>query len=125
MRYRALTKTGDYSFGEPSTRDHPRCTGKADFLVNSPDCVAQAILTRLKLLQGEWFVDILAGTPYHTKILGERTQSSRDIAVRQRILQTQGVRAILSYSSHVDDRDFIVAANVDTIYGAIQIQQAL
>ena len=42
MRYRPLDANGDYTVGIP-------------FLVNSPACVGQAVLTRLKLFLGEWF----------------------------------------------------------------------
>lgn len=40
MRYRVLSPTGDYTFGQ----------GPGEFLVNSPAAVAQAIGTRLRLM---------------------------------------------------------------------------
>ena len=114
MRYRQLTVTGDYSVSP-----------NANWLVNSPACVAQAILTRLNLLAGQWFLDITEGLDT-TKILGVRTQSTRDIEVKQRILGTPGVQEILQYSSVVDSqRGFTVNAVVDTIYGQTTISEAL
>jgi hypothetical protein len=54
MRYRKLDANGDYTFGG----------GSNDFLVNTPETVAQAVMTRLNLLQGEWFLDTTAGMPW-------------------------------------------------------------
>lgn len=89
MRYRALTQTGDYSFGR----------GPQEYLANSPQCVAQAVLTALLLHQGEWFLDVTAGMQWETQVLGLRTGSLRDTAIRNCILGVQGVNKILSYQS--------------------------
>jgi hypothetical protein len=117
MRYRTLTESNDYSFGEAGQ----------NFLVDSPAAVAQAIQTRLKLIQGEWFLDQTAGTPYNTQILGAGTQSTRDLAVQTVILETQGVTDIAEYASYLDPstRQFTVSAVVNTQYGQVTITQAL
>jgi len=60
MKYRRLDVNGDMSFG----------AGVSNFLINSPEAVAQAVMTRLKLFQGEWFIDTEIGVPYNTKVLG-------------------------------------------------------
>lgn len=108
MRVRALTSTGDYQVGT-----------KAVFLVNTPQAVAQAIDTRLRLNKGDWFLDTTEGLDL-SKILGVRTQSTRDLEVQSRILGTQGVTAITDYQSSVDGRAFTVVATVQTLYGATQ-----
>lgn len=113
MRYRALSPDGDYTFGQ----------GNSNFLINSPDAVAQAVMTRLLLMQGEWFLDITEGTPYGTKILGTGTSPFYDQAIRERILGSQGVIGIASYSSNVQNRKLSVEATINTIYGATTIQQ--
>lgn len=115
MRYRQLTAADDYSFGQ----------GAANFLVDSPDAVGQAVLTRLKLLQGEWFLDSTEGTPWSTQILGERTRATFDAAIRERILDTEGVSGIADYSSSVADRRLSVSATIDTIYGQTTVAQVL
>jgi hypothetical protein len=117
MRYRALDADGDFSFG----------LGSANFLVDSPEAVAQLVLTRLRLMTGEWFLDTTEGTPYATEILGSGTSSTRDLAVQERILETQGVTGIADYASVVDPstRAFTVAATIDTIYGQTTITAAL
>lgn len=113
MRYRALDANGDMQFGN----------GASNFLVNSPAAVGQAVLTRLKLLTGEWFLDVTEGTPYATQILGKNTSATYDTAIRSRILGTQGVSGIASYSSSLNPttRALSITATIDTIYGQATI----
>lgn len=106
MRYRALDANGDYVVGV-----------KAQFLINTPQAVAQAINTRLKLTKGEWFLDNREGLDL-SKILGVRTQATRDLEVQQRILGTPGVTSISDYQSSETNRNFTVTATVQTQYGA-------
>lgn len=102
---------GDYAVGPASA-----------FLVNSPATVAQAIQTRLRLFAGEWFLDLNEGLN-KSKILGVRTQGTRDQEVQQRILNTPGVKQITAYLSSVNPaaRSFTVAATVMTIYGQVAV----
>ena|SRR5712664_2586072 len=108
MRYRKLTSAGDYSFGQNAL----------DFYVNSPQTVAQAVLTRLLLHQGEWFLDLTFGMPWESQVLGYNTKSLYDAAIQNEILGVQGVRSILSYSSDLNTvtRKLTVNATIDTIY---------
>lgn len=116
MRYRVLSATDDYVFG----------SGPSEFLVNSPEAVAQAVKTRLMLARGEWFLDTEEGTPYSTEILGEGTLELYDQAIRERILGTQGVTAIDQYASYLDpQRNLRVACTISTIYGATTVNQTL
>jgi hypothetical protein len=114
MRYRTLDANGDYTFG----------VNGSNFLVNSAEAVAQAIGTRLKLIQGEWFLDQTAGTPY-SQILGAGTESTRDLAVQTTILETEGVTEIVDYASYLNPstRQFTVAATVNTQFGQTTITQ--
>lgn len=114
MRYRKLSATGDYTFGQ----------GQGNFFINNADAVAQSCKTRLLLMAGEWFLDTTSGTPYNTQILGAHTRSTRDLAIKSRILETEGVLELLEYSSEVVDRDFRVDARVQTIYGPTPIEVA-
>lgn len=113
MRYRALDANGDYQFGPG-----------AQWLINSPETVAQAILTRLRLIRGTWFLDDRVGFDLDL-VLGYGTQVTRDQEVQRVISETQGVLSITSYSSSVDDRNFTVQATVETIYGTATITGAL
>lgn len=111
MRYRQLSPTGDYQFGSGVL-----------FLANSPQAVEQALLTRLRLLKGEWFLDTSIGLDT-SLILGVRTQGTRDIEIKRVILETQGVQQLLSYVSSVNGRSLIVTATVGTIYGQATITE--
>lgn len=103
MKYRALDPNGDYQVGLP-------------FLDNSPGCVAQAISTRLKLWQGEWFLDITAGTPWNQSILGRSVNP--DAYIKQAILGTLGVQSIATYQSNYTVLRLLnVSGTVNSIYG--------
>lgn len=107
-RYRALSSTGDYTFGQ----------GERNFLVDSPAMVGQKVRTRLLLWTGEWFLDVTAGTPWLQQVVGKNKNPTYDLAIQQRILQTQGVKSIVSYSSNVSaDRRLSVSVTIETIYG--------
>lgn|SRR5574343_392757 len=117
MQYRKLDSAGDYTLGSG-----------ADFHVNTPETVAQAVVTRLRLWTGEWFVDTTDGTPWDTEILGKRLQRKNpDSAIKRRILETPGVTEITEYSSTFDGetRKFSVTATINTDYGLASISEIL
>lgn len=107
MRYRTLDADLDMTFGQ----------GRANFLVDTPATVAQAVLTRLMLLRGEWFLDVTAGMPWSTDVLGANTGQRYDQAIREQILDTEGVISIVLYSSTKVARSLQVAVTVATRYG--------
>lgn len=117
MRYRRFDSNGDYSFGH----------GAADFLRDSPECVAQAVMTRLRLLSGEWFLDLTEGTPYVQGVFGKHTRETYDLVLQERILGTQGVTEILEYESIYDGdtRKLTVNVKVDTAYGPVTIYEVM
>lgn len=117
MRYRRLDSQGDMVFGH----------GDADYLKNSPECVAQAVVTRLRLLRGEFFLDLTEGTPYAPAVLGKHTKASYDFALRRRVLETEGVTAIEEYESVFDGetRRLTVNIRIDTSYGPATVQEVL
>lgn len=117
MRYRKLDANGDYTFGQ---RD-------GNFYVDVPEAVAQAVKTRLGLIQGEWFLDTTVGTPYNSQILGAGTVSAYDRAIQEVILGTTGVLGIVDYASNVNPttRAASVTCTIDTIYGQSTITQSV
>jgi len=117
VKYRRLDKQGDMVLGR----------GDADFLRNSPECVAQACATRLRLLAGEWFLDVTEGTPYMPAVLGKHTRESYDLAIRRRVLETEGVTEIEEYESIVDGetRRLTVNIRINTVYGTAAMQEVL
>lgn len=115
MRQRALSPAGDFTFGLG-----------LPLLQDTPACVAQAIMTRLRLRTGEWFMDSLDGTPYDGSILGHSTGGTRDLALQARILDTPGVLSIEQYASYVTaGRDMTVSAIVGTQYGPAAVSTTL
>lgn len=114
MRYRKLSDDGDYTFGG----------GQLNFWRDVPEAVGQAVQTRLLLWLGEWFLNIDEGTPYMIGILGKHSKEVADITIQDRILGTQGMVDISQYDSTVspENRDMIVAASIDTVYGPTDVQ---
>ncbi|CAI2418085.1 hypothetical protein [Serratia liquefaciens] len=109
MRYRKEDDSGDYTFGQ----------GDNTFLTNAPEAVAQAVKTRFELWAGEWFLDVTEGTPYREAILGKHKSAAYNMAVRERILGTQGVSEILTFTTEYnpDTRRVIFTATINTLYG--------
>lgn len=108
MRLRAMSPTGDMTFGN----------GVGNFLINTPAMVGQLVMTRLELWTFQWFLDFSQGTPYATSILGKNTKSIYDGAITQRILSTPGVASIQSYSSNLSSRRKLTwEATINTIFG--------
>lgn len=108
MRYRRLDDAGDYCLGTGS-----------DWLANSPEVVAQAVMTRLRLQSGDWFTDTEDGTPWRTEVLGKYTLSTYDAVIKSRILDTPGVIGIEGYTSEFtgQTRRLSVRATINTRYG--------
>lgn len=118
MRYRKLTATGDYSFGN----------GQLDFWINSPEGVAQAIKTGLLLWLGEWYLDNSLGMPWIQGVLGKHSQAMADSIVQNYIQNNiQGVQDIIEFESVTDPytREYsVIKCVVNTIYGPTQVQIA-
>lgn len=117
MRVRTMDVNGDMTFGASG----------GNFLVNSPEAVKQCVLTALQLTQGDWFLDITAGVPWDTEVLGFNTQSLYDTAIRNAITGVIGVTAITSYNSELNrvTRKLIVTATIETAFGPLTIQTSL
>jgi hypothetical protein len=117
MRYRKLDQDNDMQFGNQ----------QADFYRDVPEAPAQAVGTRLRLVSGEWYLNINEGTPYQGGVLGKYTKDSADPVIRSRILGTQGVDSILDYESGFDPdtRAFAARGEINTIYGPAPINEVL
>ena len=126
MIYRMLDTDGDYVLGR----------GTSEFLSGS-EAVAQAIVTNIKLLLGEWWENVNLGTPLFQSILGqsgsEQHLNSVDNIIKARILSTEldGSRIIYSLDSYERDyssstREYKFTAKVTTIYSeSVTIEQEL
>jgi hypothetical protein len=116
MKYRKRDANGDFVLG----------TG-ADYWIDQPEAVAEAIRTRLGLFTGEWFLDTTEGMPWRSDVLGRGTQNSYDTVIRARILGTTGVTEITGYTSSLDrdTRRLTVSVTVDTDYGTTTVDTTL
>jgi len=114
MRYRREDTDGDYTFGQ----------GDNTFLINSPEAVAQAVKTRFNLWRGQWVLDITAGTPYIQSVLGKQSPEVYNLAIRQHILQTQGVSSIISFDTSINSttRRVTFTATINTIFGETPVK---
>ena len=113
MRYRRLDNDGDYAFG----------AGGADMLIDLEAC-AQSIRTRMWLLFGEWWEDLIDGLPLFQKILAQRDINIASEAIRNRILSTPHVRDIIYFSADWDNeqRHLLISCVVDTDYGQVTVE---
>lgn len=113
MRYRQLTSTGDYIFGQ----------GNLDY-VKDREAVSQAIQTRLKLLLGEWWEDLEDGLPLFQTILLQRNNDDGirtvDLLIQERVLTTPHVTGITSFRSEVKNGQYQAWVTVDTTFGQLK-----
>ncbi|QIP56821.1 hypothetical protein [Hafnia alvei] len=113
MRYRREDLNGDYTFGQ----------GDGTYLVNSPECVAQAVKTRLQLWRGEWFLDQTEGTPYVQSVLGKQSPEVYELSIRDRISSTQGVQDIAAFNVYTDGdtRRVKFSVTLNTVFGRVAV----
>jgi len=117
MKYRELDKDGDMKFGNQ----------QGDFLIDSPEAVAQSVLTRLRLWVGEWFLDTSKGTPYEQAMLGKGKLETIEPAMRTRIQETIGVTEILEFSLVWKStiRKVEIVAEINTEFGSTPLTGVL
>lgn len=114
MKYRKLDESGDYTFG----------LGNSGFYKDA-DAVAQAIQTKLKLFEGDWWENPTDGLPLFQSILRTPGTSenitSVDLMVQSRIMQDPHVNDITSYSSSYQGGKYTAQAVVETDFGSITV----
>lgn len=79
----SITSDGDWTFGR----------GRAGYKKNTPQ-IRQSVVTRLRCLFGDWFLDTQDGIDWYA-LLGRRgTQPQVLREIEKRVLTTDGVRSI-------------------------------
>ena len=94
-------------------------------IITDADRVRQQIDIKLKLWQGEWFLDTEFGTPYLSQILGKRISLNGAVAaIKQAILECADVIEItaLKYNFIRVERRLAVEFECRTNYGAIRVK---
>lgn len=115
MKVRKLDDTGDMTMGG----------GSSCFLADTPDAVAQNVMTRLALWRGSWFLDTTEGTPWLQEILGKH--EAVESVLRSRILDTPGVTEIIRFESilNPDTRTINISVEIKTVYGTATIEEVI
>ena len=85
MRVAGITKNGDWTF----------CRGRASYRTKS-DAIAQNVITNLKCLVNDWFLDIEYGIDWYYLLGNKGTQDQIIKSVSSMTLSTFGVRRVLS-----------------------------
>lgn len=97
-------------------------------LVDSVDQIAQNLSIRLRFIQGEWYLNILAGIPYYQYFFIKNPNEIQvETFLKDEISNTQGVQEITSFSSNFDgsSRLFTVNFSCKTIEGNLEVEQVL
>ena len=97
-------------------------------LVDGVDQIAQNLAIRLRFIQGEWFLNILAGIPYYTYFfIKNPNQIQVETFLKDEISNTTGVTELTSFSSNFDgsSRKFSVQFGCTTIDGNLELEQDL
>lgn len=91
------------------------------------DAVAQAILTRLNLFQGEWWENLNEGTPMFQEIISQRAspggQQIMALALAQRVQGTPFVSGVTDMVVSFDPvkRKFQFRCTAQTSFGAVPV----
>ena len=95
----------------------------APVLVEGSDLIAQHVEAILLMCQGEWFLDLGAGTPWFTRVIGQKFNSGQiNITVRDAILSVVGVSTIEDIKSvrdRLNNRTVNVTVKVRTDVGEL------
>jgi hypothetical protein len=112
IRYRRLDANDDPERGQ----------GRANFATDL-EAVCQAILTRLRLFEGEWFENILEGLPLWTEILGSSGNNKEviDRLIQERIAGTKFVLSVGNVQSSLINRAYSFTCLVNTYFGTVTI----
>lgn len=108
MRVRALTPTGDWTFG----------AGTENYLTRNA-AVRQNIQTRLSLWLGECFFNLNAGIDW-ANLLGSKTPEALQLAIATTILNTTDVVGIKMLSVTLNaQRQFSISFKVQTSFSTV------
>lgn len=104
----------DYSFGN----------SQADIITGLAECL-QKCKTTLMQLRGEWFLDSRNGVPWGD-VLGHQTDTQLlTETIKKTLLGIDGITSVTAISVDVDERQALVIASINTIYGQSNFTQSL
>lgn len=97
-------------------------------LTSGPDTIRQRLENRLRMVRGEWFLDVNAGTDYYGQIFGKRTFVQIDAELTRVILTTPGVLALRdNIEYNLDKQRRILSVNFQalTVEGDVEIETTI
>lgn len=112
MMLRRLDPDHDMTFGQ----------GLANYS-RDQEATAQAVRTRLLLIEEEWFLDIEAGLPWLQRIMVKPSNLAlTEALIKQTILETEGILSIETFNMTFDrnTRALTINTTVRNIYGSLQ-----
>lgn len=100
--------------------------GQFKLVIDGAETV-QHVRTRLQFYLAEWFLDLLAGTPYLQEIFTKPVNLANIESIfKTRILNTDGVSKLTSFAMNYDGgnvRRLTVSFSAETIYGVIDNEE--
>lgn len=111
LSVRAMSPTGDMTFGQ----------GSGNFLINNSAAVAQILGTRFRLWQTEWFLDLSAGVPYMSDVVGYGNMTMGILILENYAIASPGVISITGWSLQYNAQTrklTITASNLNTQFGS-------
>ena len=105
--YRRLDENDDYVIG------------KQNAMISGLEAIAQALKTRLRVIQGEWWEGDNTALPFFSGIFGKKNVSrdALDLLVIARIMDTVGVLSVSDIKSSFSGRSYSFKCTVKTVYG--------
>lgn len=89
--------------------------GGANFLVDSPAAVAQCVVTRLRLWEGEWYLALDEGTPYFQDVLGQYNPGLAAAVVQDRIVNTPFVTGLNNFNFNYNSETRVLQTSGEII----------
>jgi hypothetical protein len=105
MIFRNLDADGDWTFGK----------GKSDYASRN-QAIGLNIRTRILSWVGDCFFDKPAGIDWWNRLGSKNQRALLELDLRRIILQSDGVTALVSFDTILDNRDFTANYSVNTIY---------
>lgn len=97
---------------DPATNDIAHRNGLIRYAVSGNE-TAQRVITRIRRLKGEWFIDTTAGMPYIQDILGKRDINYFKLLLRKEILNTDGVQSINNFRLSFNSKTGLISVYVE------------
>ncbi len=93
-------------------------------LATGMEAVRQHVVWRLRFIQGEWFLQQDAGTPYREGVFAEVDAATAAQLVKSEILKVEGVVDVALIETTIDrhTRKLSVRAEIDTEFGRMDLE---